>query len=271
MLHRRVVARTVLVTMLLGACRPDTVALVYRFPQQTTSFEMTASARASWEIQGLGSGSGAYTVKFLVTEEVVETDGPGAVIAVTMEPTEITEEGLPSPGGDIRTFTLQVGEVGEVLQVLEIDGIQAGDLDPETLALIGTYRPPLPRAPVRLGDSWQPARAAGEEPSLQSLVATGHLDELGRDPDGAYGRLTFEGDGPLIWQTRLPQGAATLTGAAHTTTAAMLDLDSGFLRNATTAIQGEFEVRVTPEERAGSPLSGTLRLRLEVELGNVES
>jgi hypothetical protein len=251
---------------LLPSCKSDRVDLSYRFVEGTTTeYRMEATASARWDIAGIGSGS--YRVTFDVTEEVMSADPDGATVSVLMTPTQVSEQGLPSPGPDERSFILRLGPNGEVLEVLEVDGVPAKALEPDQLAFIGTYRPPLAPDPVRLGDQWESSQEVQLGSVFQEIVTLGELDGLDRDEHGEKARLVYDGSGPLVWTTTLPQGAAELTGAAETETAATLDLDDGSLRQASSTTSGDFEVRVVPEGRL--PISGTLHLDLELDLERV--
>lgn len=224
---------------------------------------MEARASAEWDIGGPGRGS--YEVSFAVTETVQSSDDDGAVVTVEMEPTEVVENGLPSPGTEQRSFALRIAPNGEVLEVLEVDGVAADALDPDELIFIGTYRPPLPRDPVRLGDEWEAEQEVRLASVFQQFVTTGRLDSLDRDEGGKIARLDYFGEGPLVWSTELPQGQAELTGFAHTRSEAVLDIDGGFLREANSSTSGDFDVRVDPGGQQ-APITGTLTLDLDLDL-----
>ena len=129
---------------MLGVCRSDRVKLDYRYkPGTELNYQMVVTASASWDIGGPGEGS--YEVTFQVSEVVESADGDGAVVSISLNPTNIVEKGLPSPGSEKRSFTLRVGPNGEVLEVIAVDGVPAASLDPDQLVFIGTYRPPLAR------------------------------------------------------------------------------------------------------------------------------
>lgn len=249
------------------ACRADSVDLTYRYPAQSSvTYRMQATANASWDIGGQGEGS--YDVTFEVTETVEEDEGgEGVVVSVVMvpDPERVQERGLPSPGTTERSFALRLGENGEVIEVLEVDGVPAEALDPDELAFIGTYRPPLPVERVKLRDSWEAETAVDLDATFQQVMITGELRGLRRDADGRVAELSYSGKGPLVWTTQLPQGEAELTGTGTTTSTADLDMDGGSLRVARSSTNGEFDVRVDPGgERA--PIVGTLRLDLDLTL-----
>lgn len=265
----KLLGRLVLVAVLFATvgCRPDTVDLTYRYPPDSTiTYRMHALASASWDIGGRGRGS--YDVTFEVTE-TVESDeaGEDVIVSVVMvpDPERVHERGLPSPGTTERSFALRIGKNGEVLEVLEVDGVPAEALDPDELAFIGTYRPPLPIDRVRLHDTWRSERAVELDAVFQQVVTTGELEGLRRDADGKIAELTYSGEGPLVWTTTLPQGEAELTGSGTTSSTAVLDIHGGSLRSATSTTQGEFEVRVDPGG-GRAPIVGTLELDLDLTL-----
>lgn len=251
--------------LLLGmaACRPDTVDLGYRYPEESLEYRMRATAGAEWDIGGPGKGS--YVVTFTVTETVQSADEDSAVVTVEMVPESVEENGLPSPGSEERSFALRIGPNGEVLEVLEVDGVEADALDPDELIFIGTYRPPLPQDRVRLGDDWEAEQEVRLDSVFQQFVTTGQLESLDRDTQGRLARLHYAGEGPLVWSTELPQGQAELTGFADTTSNAELDIDGGFLRRANSSTSGRFEVRVEPGGQQ-APITGTLELDLDLDL-----
>ena len=260
------VRRLVLVFALLAlsACRPDTVDLKYLYETgEELNYTMVATAHSSWDIGGRGEGS--YKVTFEVSEVVESSDENGAVLDISLTPTDVVEKGLPSPGTGTRSFTLLVGPSGEVLEVVAVDGVPAASLDPDQLVFIGTYRPPLALDPVGLRDTWSSSQEVQVGPVFQQVETLGTLKSLDRDRDGSFARVNYSGEGPLSYTTTLPQGTAELTGAAATTTDATFDLGSGFLRSSDSTTEGSFEVRVVPA-LGGAPLTGTLRFELNLDL-----
>lgn len=263
----RVVVLSLTLVVTATACRSDTVELAYRYPANgQITYRMDASASARWDIGGPGSGS--YKVAFEVTETVESSEGDGVVVSVLMVPVEVQEQGLPSPGAKERSFALRIDPNGEVLEVLEVDGVPAQALDPDELAFIGTYRPPLPLEPIKLHDTWRSEQEVQLDAVFQQVASTGELDGLRRDQVGPIALLRYSGEGPLVWTTTLPQGEAELTGSATSKSQAELDIDGGFLRAATSTTSGDFEVRVDPGgEKA--PIVGTLQLDLDLTLRRV--
>jgi hypothetical protein len=263
----RRITLAVLFLLTLASCRADTVKIDYGFPQGARfTYRLVARADAAWNIGSPGTGS--YEVTFEVTESIRSSDGGEATVAVTMEPVEVEEDNLPSPGADSRSFTLRVGASGEVLDVLEVDGVPARALDADQLVFIGTYRPPLPLEPVSLHDGWEAQQELRARSAFHEIATQGELVGLGTDEDGKIARLLYEGTGPLSWNTDLPQGAAELTGSVRTTSRADFDIDGGFLRGSSSSTSGNFDVRVATESGT-LPLTGTLRLVLDLELERI--
>lgn len=245
--------------LLLAACRPDTLQLAYRFPEGTRQYRLEAAIESRWDIGE--SGSGSCRVVLDVSENVREQDGEGAVVEVEMSPVDVEEDGLGCPRGG--GFALRIDSNGRVLEVLEVDGVDAQELAQEEVAFIGTYRPTLPEGPVALGDAWRSAPQP-EVGSLAQLATSGKLDALYMDDDGPVAELSYTGSGPLEWQTQLPQGTAGLGGSAATSATAQFDVDRGVLLGATSSLRGDFDVRVLPSSGGGTPLTGTLSLDLEL-------
>jgi hypothetical protein len=258
----RTLAALSLVLVALGGCKPDAVALAYRFPEGTREYRLEAAGSARWDIGGGGEGS--YRVIFDVSEQVREDEGDIAVVEVRMSPISIEEDGLPAPGSGDRSFALELDRFGGVPNVLEVEGVDAAELDPDELAFIGTYRPTLPLDPVKLGGEWDSERLFDVGRVFQEIQARGRLDSLYLDEDGPVAELSYRGEGPLQWTTQLPQGLAELVGTGTTRQHASFDIDSGVLREASSTTHGTFEVRVIPSSGARTPLTGTLELDLEL-------
>lgn len=267
---RTLAAAAVLMSLLVG-CRADKVELSYRYGDlagERLTYIIDARARARWEIGEPGSGS--YRVRFEVNETIEPDAEGGAVVSVTMTPLEVEENGLLSPGSEERSFVLKLGPNGEKLEVLEIDGVPATALDDDELALIGTYRPPLPLAPVGLGDTWDAQQQLSLGAVFQQLDTIGVLEGLHRDDHGdRIAELEYDGEGPVSQTLQLPQGAAALSGDTDVEIDADLDIDQGTLLSATSHTTGVFEARVVPQGQE-APIVGSLNLVLDLELHRVE-
>ncbi len=248
--------------LLLGACRPDTVDLRYRFPQGVREYRMDVSVDARWDIGGPGRGSYRWVAD--VSEEVTQ-DGDTAVVEVTMSPVRVEERELSSPGTQERTFTLRVDRNGGVEAVLEVNGVDATQLSPEDIAFIGTFRPPLPVDPVGLGDEWESEGPDAQRRS-QQVPTTGRLESLYRDSDGPVAEVVYTGGGPLGWEAELPLGSSEFTGSAETSGSAAFDIEDGVLRSAASSLEGEFVVRVIQASGAGTPVTGTMDLDLDLKV-----
>lgn len=245
--------------LVLAACRPDTVDLTYRFPEEPREYRLEARITSRYDIGEAGEGS--CRVVLDVSERVRERDEESAVVEVTMTPVDVVEEGLGCPRGG--GFALRIDADGRVLEVLEVDGVDAAELAQEEEAFIGTYRPTLPEAPVSLGDAWESAPRP-EVGSLAQLTTRGELDSLYMAEDGPVAELSYSGSGDLEWQTDLPQGTAGLGGRATTRAEATFDIDRGVLLSASSTLRGDFDVRVQPTGGGGTPVTGTLSLDLEL-------
>jgi hypothetical protein len=266
-MKRRALTLVLSLTLLAGsACKSDEIDLSYRLEANTVlNYRLTARADASWDIGGQGSGS--YEVIFDVTEAIRSEDSSGAIVDVVMMPVEggIKEDGLPSPGPGERAFSLRVGANGEVLEILEVEGVPAAALDPNELAFIGTYRPPLPPDLIRLHDSWDAAQAVDAGNASQNIQTTGNLIALDVENGAPLAEIRYKGEGPLEYITALPQGEARLEGAATTTSTAAMNIEGGFLNEAQSITTGDFDVTVRTAS-GSAPIRGTLRLQLELDL-----
>jgi hypothetical protein len=220
---------------------------------------MEASAQATWDIGG--SGEGSYEADLEVVETIRSVTDADAVVEVVMRPTKVEENGLPGPGYDERSFSLRLAPNGEVLEVLEVDGVPASALDTDELAFIGTYRPPLPDRRVRVGDSWEAEQALALEDVFQELVTVGRLERFVPGERDEVAGVSFKGQGPLRWTISLPEGEARLTGTASVTGTALIDMGEGLLRSARSSTSGEFEVTVQPSD-GSEPIAGSMHLTL---------
>ena len=271
-MRKRLAVLCLFPVLVASACRSDEVDLGYRYDDpaiQRLTYIMDARAEARWDIGEPGTGS--YRVRFEVSETIEpETDG-GAVVSVTMTRVDVEEDGLLSPGSEERSFVLRLGPNGEKLEVLEVDGVPATALDDDELALIGTYRPPLPLEPVGLGDTWNAQQELSIGSVFQQVDTTGELQGLHRDDDGdRIAELDYSGSGPVSQTLRLPQGAAALTGDTEVEIDADLDIDNGVLMDAISTTHGVFEARVIPEGQE-APIVGSLDLELHLRLRQTES
>jgi hypothetical protein len=249
----------VVAVLALPACRSDKLTLKYHFDSGSQlTYRLTADANAAWEIGAPGHGS--YRVTFDVIETVESVDAEGAVVSVDMKPLDVEESGLPSPGAEERTFTIRVGSNGEVLEVLDVEGVPAAALDHDELAFIGTYRPPLPLDPVGLRQTWSARQEVSLDLISQAIATQGRLLGLRREGH-RLAELGYTGSGPLEWETTLAQGQAQLDGSTTTEGEAEFDVDGGYLRSATSTTSGEFDVRVVPSS-GNVPVTGTLHLDL---------
>ena len=259
----------VLFAIVASSCRSDTIELTYKYDADVEHLEyvLTARANAEWEIGEPGRGS--YTVRFKVDENIEPQEGGGALVDVTMTPLEVTEEGLLPPGSEERRFRLELGPNGEKLDVLEVAGVAATDLDDDELALIGTYRPPLPLEPVGLGDTWDAREEVTLKSVFQHLSTSGTLTGLRRNDAGnRIAVLSYSGDGPLAHILTLPQGEANLSGDTSVDIDAEFDVDRGVLVRATSTTEGVFDARVIPAGEE-APIVGTLQLELRLDIREV--
>lgn len=258
-----------LLALLSAGCGTDQVDLRYRLEENSVlSYRLTARADASWDIGGPGSGS--YEVVFDVTEAIRSADDSGAIVDVVMTPVEggIKEEGLPSPGPGERAFSLRIGQNGEVLEILQVEGVPAAALDPDELAFIGTYRPPLPLDLIRLHDTWESAQAVSVGNASQNIETVGTLVGLDVKGGSDIGEIEYKGGGPLSYVTALPQGEARLEGNASTISTAEMNIEDGFLEHAQSMTTGDFSVTVKTGS-GSAPIRGDLRLNLELDLERV--
>lgn len=259
----------VVIAVAMTSCRSDVIDMRYRFDTSVERLEyiLTADASARWQIGEPGGGS--YTVRFQVDEQIEPQADGGAIVDVTMTPLEVEGDGLLPPGSEERRFRLELGPNGEKLAVLEVAGVPATDLDDDELALIGTYRPPLPLDPVGLNDTWDAEQQLSLQSVFQQIATTGVLEGLQRNSDGnRVAQLSYTGSGPLEQTLALPQGEASLTGDTSVAIDADLDVDRGVLLRATSTTEGTFDARVIPQGDE-APIVGTLELRLRLDIREI--
>jgi hypothetical protein len=275
-MRRFVLLSVVALSSIMVSCRPETVALAYQFPEGSSlNYEMVSSVTAEWDFGSqdeeteeatASSGEGSYEVVFDVTEEVQSVEEDGAIVALNLRRTSVEEDNLTPPSDS--SFTVKVNEFGSVTEVIEVDGVSANLLEPEQKSVIRTYRPLLAIEPVRLYQEW-PGSQEFQGPEFEQLSLVGRLEKLDRDDKGDFAELSYSGEGPLIGAFELPEGDAELSGAAETTGEAIIDLDNGLLRTASSITRYEYEATVVPLA-AGTPLTGPLTVEQELELTRVE-
>ena len=275
-MRRFILLTLALVSLLQVSCRPETVVLAYKFPEGSSlNYEMVSRVEARWDFGSqegeseeatASSGEGSYEVVFDVTEEVQSVEEDGAVVALQLRRTSVEDDNLTPPSDS--SFTVKVNEFGSVTEVIEVDGVAANLLEPEQKSVIRTYRPLLAIEPVRLYQEW-PGSQEFQGPEFEQLTLVGRLEKLDRDDQGDFAELSYSGSGPLIGAFELPEGNAELSGSAETTGEAIIDLDDGLLRTATSTTRYEYEATVVPLA-AGSPLTGPLTVEQELELTRVE-
>ena len=250
---------------LLAACRSDTVDLTYRYPPDSeTVYRMTAEATAEWDIAGR-RGEGSYEITFEISETIESADEDSAIVMVEMRTEDFEERGLPSPGSQRRSFKLRLGPNGEKLEVLEVDGVPAADLDRDELSFIGTYRPPLPLESISLHGTWRSQQGFQLETLSQEVVTLGELTGLSRDQESEVADIEYSSRGPLELTTVLPQGTADLEGTEETTSRAELDISEGFLRSGSSTTRSDFDVSVEPSG-GGAAQTGELSQDLQVDI-----
>lgn len=259
---------SVLLLTAFCACRPDTVTLTYRYePGSERIYRLDATARATWDIAGMGRGS--YHATFYVKEKVTSSRAGGAVLSVSMTPTRIRQNGLPPPASQNRSFAVRVTNNGRVLEVLNVNGVPARALAAEELLFIGAYRPPLPLRPVALTDQWRSRQNTQLSAISQRISSVGRLESLAVDAHGELAEMSYSGSGPLVWRTELPQGAAGVAGSARSSSSALLDMDGGYLRRAASSTRGSFRVSVAQKDEA-TPLIGTMQLELRLRVESLQ-
>ena len=275
-MHRLVRVILAVIALVAVSCRPETVALTYQFPEGSSlCYEMVSTVRAEWDFgnqtgesdAASSSGEGSYEVVFDVTEEVEEVDDNGAIVALDLKRTSVDQDNLTPPTDS--SFTVRVNEFGSVTEVIEVDGVAASLLEPEQKSVIRTYRPLLAVEPVRLYQEW-PGSQEFQGPEFEQLSLIGRLEKLDRDEAGDFAELSYSGSGPLIGAFELPEGNAELSGSAKTSGSAVIDLDNGVLRTASSSTLYEYEANVVPLN-AGTPLTGPLTVEQELELTRVAS
>jgi hypothetical protein len=247
-----------------SGCRPETVELAYKFPVGSTlNYQMVSIVRASWDIGT--KGEGFYRVEFNVREQVQSVDDEGAVVSLDLTRTEVEEDNFTPPSDS--SFTVRVNQHGAVLEVIEVDGVAATLLEPEQRSLILTYRPLVSLEPVRLHEEWD-ALQEFVGPEFEQLKLVGRLEKLDRDAEGDFAGLSYTGSGPLIGTRELPEGNAELSGETRTSGQAIVDLEDGILRTASSKTTYSFDVNVVPDD-ASNPIAGTLNIEQDLELTKV--
>ncbi|MDQ3985089.1 MAG: hypothetical protein M3280_01130 [Actinomycetota bacterium] len=265
-MHARPFLLVVALSMLLPACRPETVDLVYRFPEGSTlRYELVSAVKASWDLEGREPDEGSYRVAFDLTETVESADQDGAIVSLDLTRTSVEEDNFPPP--DSSSMTVGVATNGSVVEIVEVDDVPAGFIEPERRSIIRTYRPQLAAEPVRLYQEW-PAEQGFQGPESEQVSLVGKLEGLDTDDQGDFAKLRFRGSGPLIGTAEVAEDTADLDGELRTNIEAMIDLEEGVLRSSSSITTYDFDVSVTPQD-ATNPITGTLHIEETLELRRV--
>jgi hypothetical protein len=230
----------------LSACRSDRVDLTYKYAADSeVKYRLTTVAEARWNIEGR-RGSGGYEITYDVTERIEQVKQGNAVVAVTMDVVDFEERGLAAPGRS--SFKIRLGPDGEKLEVLDLDGVPATELAQEQLALINTFRPPLPIEPMPLHGTWS-GRQAFDFPNVsQEIVAEGELTALRVSGERELAELDYAWDGPYQGTLTLPQGTAEFKGTEEVDAVAVFDLTGGFPRSQESTLVDRFDVAIQADD-----------------------
>jgi hypothetical protein len=243
---KRILLVPVLLTLSLAACRTDRVDLTYKYDAESqVRYRLTTVAEARWNIEGR-RGSGAYEITYDVTETIEQVRQGNAVVGVTMEVVDFEERGLAAPGRS--SFKLRLGPAGEKLEVLDLDGVPATELAQEQLALINTFRPPLPIDPMPLHGTWSGRQAFNFPNVSQEIVAEGELTALRVSDGRELAELDYAWDGPYQGTLTLPQGTAEFKGTEEVDAVAVFDLTGGFPRSQESTLVDRFDVAIQADD-----------------------
>lgn len=252
--------------LLLPACRPETVDLVYRFPEGSRlHYELVSTVEASWDLEGREPDRGSYRVVFDLVEAVESADEDGAIVSLDLNRTSAEEDNFPAP--DDSSMTVGVANDGSVVEIVEVDGVAANFIEPERRSIIRTYRPQLASEPVRLYQEWS-AEQGFQGPEFEQVSLVGKLEALNSDDQGNYAELRFRGSGPLIGTAEVAEGPAELDGELTTNIDASIDLEEGVLRSSSSTTTYDFDVSVTPQDTT-NPTTGTLHIEETLELHRI--
>lgn len=248
--------------LVLVSCSKETVEPVYSYPAGTARYRLEATGAARWNVGGRDSGS--YRISYRVKETIRRT-GSGALVTLELTPTDVEQDKLLPLGSETRSFTLRLGAKGEVLEVVEVDGLPPRDLNPDELTLIAAFRPPLPIGAVAVRDRWRSDQAVELDGVSERLTTRGRLDALGVDSAGEFARLSYEGSGTLTGRPSFEFGRAGLEGPITTRGTGIFDLGGGFLRQGRLVTTARFEVELD-RRRQLPAIVGTMRTELRVDV-----
>ncbi len=247
-------------TLLLSACRPDTVRLAFRpTPGQQYSYEVRVE---SLTVATLGDKAPRRTSSSFVLradQEVVRTVGTTTEVRV-----RLTVVGGSSER-EATTLVVRLDRAAQLAEVERIEGLPTSVLGQLGLAeVFPAAAGAPPDRPLSPGDRWtidEPLRLSGGEDTR--LRGHGRLSQL----DIVDGRkvATVESSYQLPVRRLAPEDPkeVVLNGSQSTSTRTTHDLDDGSIRSAHSRSRGEFQLALRPPKGQTGP---TVRGSLVVEV-----
>ncbi len=251
----------------LGACRADTVEVVfapdagatYRYVAEIDSLTVTElPGRAPVEVRDRASLD--------VTQRVLEVGAEGVRIQVV----------LSGAGTGDRTFVMRFDRAAQLTEVESVEGIPTGALGELGLSEIfpaaAGAPPPGPLSP---GQRW----TIDDEVSLPGMLTPGRLTGSGRLAElgviDGNDTATVSADVTLgVTTTGLSRtGGRALEGPQRTESEVTYDLDDGAVRSASSQTEGRFRLVLTPPDQGGQAVqavTGSLRLEVATSIERVD-
>lgn len=247
-------------TLLLSACRPDSVRLAFRpGPGRQYHYEVRVD---SLTVTTLGDRAPRRTTSSFVLrtdQEVVRTVGTMTEVRVRLQVVGGAADRQPT------TLLVRLDRAAQLADVERIEGLPSSVLGQLGLAEVfpAAAGAPPDRA-LAPGDRWaidEPLRLAGGQDTR--LRGFGRLSEL--DVVGGRKVATVESRYQLPVRRLAPEDPKTvvLTGTQSTTTRTTHELEDGSIRSAHSRSRGEFQLALRPPKGQPGP---TVRGSLVVEV-----
>lgn len=260
---------SLLLSLALVACAPDTVDLVYGLePGRRLEYDLVLDAHIDRTLSDEPVEQ-QIRATFRATQEVIEPiPGGGASARMSLVPTSLVVDGDEVEAGPPQTFLVALAPDGRVVEIDAASDDGARALGPVSVErLLPRLRPVLPGAAVAPGETWASDTTFTDSAGRFSLESRSRLERLDtvQDRDAALVRTTYVS--PVDRREEFANAIAALEGEDVGVQAAWFALD-GYLLRSTGDSVGTYDVTFHPPggEAGLQPVEGTLVVELHTEM-----
>lgn len=259
--RRRLLCIVAIVAVATG-CAEKKVLLEYRFPSgYKASYRWSLQA-----IRSIESPTEQTTSRLDAVLDLTETVRRGpegeVILAVRLEPLSVKEDGEASVVPPASSAEYEIDTYGRIRRLVQADLSAGAIASLELDALASQIRPPLSRAAVALGGTWQaPLRIRGERTSIDFRGA-GRLTGFDLQDRRRLGRVQTERRGTISSRQTLNNAPVLLKGKSVSRTVSRVDLDGGVLFSSVDRSTSDFDVLLSGQPAALLKVKLTSRLQL---------